>query len=64
MKKEGAEPEKKVEKARDVYYKTEGIVVGAPAPKNTTWPLVTSCTGGRLPATCTASRAPAPARSK
>ncbi|TAJ30514.1 MAG: hypothetical protein EPO64_03060, partial [Nitrospirae bacterium] len=35
-KKEGAaESEKKVEKARDVYYKTEGIVSGAPAPKTT-----------------------------
>jgi len=32
-KKADAEPEKKVEKARDVYYKTEGIVSGAPAPK-------------------------------
>src|SRR5215475_5208148 len=31
-------------------------------PKNTTWWRVTSSTGGRLPATCTASRAPAPAR--
>ena len=30
VKKEG---EAKVEKGRDVYYKTEGIVVGAPAPK-------------------------------
>jgi cytochrome d ubiquinol oxidase subunit I len=33
VKKGDAEPEKKVEKARDVYYKTEGIVSGAPAPK-------------------------------
>ncbi|WP_447979598.1 cytochrome ubiquinol oxidase subunit I [Candidatus Nitrospira bockiana] len=38
VKKEGGEPEKKVEKARDVYYKTEGIVVGAPAPKTTDSP--------------------------
>ena len=28
----------KVEKGRDVYYKTEGIVVGAPAPKTTDGP--------------------------
>ena len=28
----------KVEKGRDVYYKTEGIVVGAPAPKTTAGP--------------------------
>ena len=34
----GAEAEKKVEKGRDVYYKTEGIVVGAPAPKTTDGP--------------------------
>ena len=30
--------ETKVEKGRDVYYKTEGIVVGAPAPKTTDGP--------------------------
>ena len=30
--------EAKVEKGRDVYYKTEGIVVGAPAPKTTDGP--------------------------
>jgi cytochrome bd-type quinol oxidase subunit 1 len=34
----GGEAEKKVEKGRDVYYKTEGIVVGAPAPKTTDSP--------------------------
>ena len=28
----------KVEKGRDVYYKTEGIVIGAPAPKTTDGP--------------------------
>ena len=28
----------KVEKGRDVYYKTEGIVVGAPAPKTVDGP--------------------------
>jgi cytochrome bd ubiquinol oxidase subunit I len=33
-KKEG-EADKKVEKGRDVYYKIEGIVAGAPAPKTT-----------------------------
>ena len=33
-KKEG-EADKKVEKGRDVYYKVEGIVSGAPAPKTT-----------------------------
>ncbi|WP_447973394.1 cytochrome ubiquinol oxidase subunit I [Nitrospira sp. Kam-Ns4a] len=33
-----AEKDKKVEKARDVYYKTEGIVSGAPAPKTTDSP--------------------------
>ena len=32
VKKDGAEPEKKVEKARDVYYKTEGVVVTAVEP--------------------------------
>ncbi len=35
VKKEGAAT---VEKGRDVYYKTEGIVVGAPAPKTTDGP--------------------------
>jgi hypothetical protein len=35
VKKEG---EAKVEKGRDVYYKTEGIVVGAPAPKTVDGP--------------------------
>src|SRR5256885_16064769 len=35
VKKDG---EAKVEKGRDVYYKTEGIVVGAPAPKTTDGP--------------------------
>ncbi len=29
---------KKVEKARDVYYKTEGVVVGAPAPRTVDGP--------------------------
>jgi hypothetical protein len=38
VKKDGAEPEKKVEKSRDVYYKTEGIVTGAPAPITTDGP--------------------------
>jgi len=35
VKKEGGEgdKDKKIEKARDVYYKTEGIVSGLPAPK-------------------------------
>ena len=33
VKKEGGDA--KVEKGKDVYYKTEGIVVGAPAPKTT-----------------------------
>jgi cytochrome d ubiquinol oxidase subunit I len=32
------EGEAKVEKGRDVYYKTEGIVVGAPAPKTVDGP--------------------------
>ena len=35
VKKDG---EAKVEKGRDVYYKTEGIVVGAPAPKTVDGP--------------------------
>jgi len=35
VKKEGAA---KVEKGRDVYYKTEGLVVGAPAPKTVDGP--------------------------
>ncbi len=35
---EGEGEEKKVEKARDIYYKTEGIVVGAPAPKTVDGP--------------------------
>lgn len=30
-----ATPEKQIEKARDVYYKTEGLVSGPPAPKPT-----------------------------
>ena len=38
VKKDGAEPEKKIEKSRDVYYKTEGIVTGAPAPITTDGP--------------------------
>ena len=33
-----ARSRRKVEKSRDVYYKTEGIVAGAPAPKTTDGP--------------------------
>ena len=44
VKKEG---EAKVEKGRDVYYKTEGIVVGAPAPKTVDGPEIIRGTTSR-----------------
>jgi cytochrome d ubiquinol oxidase subunit I len=37
-KKAEGDKDKKIEKGRDVYYKTEGIVAGAPAPKTTDSP--------------------------
>jgi len=42
--------EAKVEKGRDVYYKTEGIVSGAPAPKTVDGPSRKDWKGGRTAA--------------